>query len=938
MSRSSTKCIFLFGNRRYYYILAGSVAVFLVFLLNYTYQRSSVRVSRTPVPPTGATQFDQKKDSQEMPIDRRFRDSQMTGRAFSGKVTRNYPDKQKFKFFKQQDHPRSSDASGNSPVCKRWAVVTTIFEPSEAVRRQVRLERWCLVVVADKMSVREYNTGWLPGQGNDAVVYLTPEKQEAMKIPFVDALPWNHFGRKNVGFLYAILHGAEIIWDFDDDNLLKFWLRGAAPPGAPSLDSSIPGEHNCVNGSMEALLPKEHNWPTYNPYPKLGAPSLPSWPRGLPLDDIKKAKSFNTALTSVSVDCSDIAVLQSLAEYQPDVDAIFRFTQPIPFWFNRSREHRPLIIPTGVFTPYNAQATLHFSSGFFGLFLPVTVNSRVSDIWRSYFAQRLFWDIGAKIGFASRPLVVQDRNGHNYIKDFEGENDLYMKSKQLIIFLGQWRGRGATIVERIEELWIALYKREYIEKNDVTLVQLWLQFLIDIGYKFPAVKEEQSGMSVPSFPPPLDHLPLDLSANTIVDKKTVDTTCSSIPSLTFLTPDRHSGCRIDMSSTFSAIGQSVIIVDGKLVHKNHPHVYSMKGITLYDRISPALTNFDFSHGSNPQSIPENMIRDNFEFYKNDKKFTSVDAFMCTFPASLCEVWMPFNKTIVLVPAHRYDLHRCSQAEHDRLNEHLYKLSSMGRLVLGAKSKYDVEYLHYYTGMSALPLYSYSGFYTAGNPYSPTKKPIIMFADKDHRPNLAKDMNENVQKYEIVDAYKLYPRWTFSDLVKHQAVIFIPYAVMTYKITEIYSLSIPMIFPSIKFIRDVLHGFGPDRTPHGSNYCKNFPEVGERHPTSLHPYSPDKQASVDPEAEYYWLQFSDFYEWPHITYFDSYDHLEEILDNMNFSAIHDKMMSENKRREGVLKYNWCKVISKMKDMERGGFSKDYTTNIKSIYGVDRLQVN
>ena len=473
MSRSRSKCtIFLFRNRRYYYILTGSVAVFLVFLLSHKIlcQRSSVKVSRIMVTTAGATfrqsssfKFDKKKDSPEVPIDRRFRESQATGRAFSGKATRKYSNKRKFEFFKQQNHPGSSKASGNSPLCKRWAVVTTIFEPSEAVRRQVRLERWCLVIVADKMSVREYNTGWFPGQGNDAVVYLTPEEQEAMKIPFsVDALPWNHFGRKNVGFLYAILHGAEIIWDFDDDNLLKFWLRGATPPGAPSLDASIPGEHNCVNGSMEALLPKEHNWPTYNPYPKLGAPSLPSWPRGLPLDDIKKAQSFNTALTSVRVGCSDIAVLQSLAEYQPDVDAIFRFTQPIPFWFNRSREHRPLIIPTGVFTPYNAQATLHFSSGFFGLFLPVTVNGRVSDIWRSYFAQRLYWDIGAKIGFASRPLVVQDRNGHNYIKDFEGENDVYMKSKQLIIFLGQWRGRGATIVERIEELWIALYEREYI--------------------------------------------------------------------------------------------------------------------------------------------------------------------------------------------------------------------------------------------------------------------------------------------------------------------------------------------------------------------------------------------------------------------------------------------------------------------------------------------
>ena len=876
------------------------------------------------------------------PVQYSDRESQITGHAFSGKVTRRFTENRTFESFKQRDHPKSSKSSENGPFCKRWAVVTTIFEPSEAVRRQVRLEGWCLVVIADKKSVKEYNPGWFPGRGNDAVVYLTPEEQEAMKIPFIDALPWNHFGRKNVGFLYAILHGAEIIWDFDDDNLLKFWLRGAAPPGAPSLDASIPGEHNCINGRMEALLPKEHNWPTYNPYPKLGAPTLPSWPRGIPLDDIKVAESFNTTLKDVSVGCSDIAVLQSLAEYQPDVDAVFRFTQPIPFWFLRSKEHRPLIVPTGVFTPYNAQATLHFSSGFFGLFLPVTVNGRVSDIWRSYFAQRLFWDIGAKIGFASRPLVVQDRNGHSYVKDLEGENDLYMKSKQLIMFLGQWKGRGATIVERTEELWIALYEREYIEKEDVMLVQRWLQFLVDVGYKFPAVKEKLDGVSVPTFPPPLNHSAFDLSADKDVDERTVDATCKYIPSLTFLTPDRHPGCRIDMSSALSTIGQSVIIVDSEIVPKNNPHFYDMKGITLYDRVSPALTSFDYSYGWNPRSIPESMIRDIFEFYKNDEKFTSVDAFLCTFPSSLCEVWMPFNKTIVLVPAHRYDLHRCSQAEHDRLNEHLYKLSSMGRLVLGAESKYDVEYLHYYTGLSALPLYSYSGFYTAGNPYSPTKESIIVFGVRDdnvaHRPNLAKDMNEIVKKYEIVDAYQLYPHWTFSDLAKHRAVIFIPYAVMTYKITEIYSLSIPMIFPSIAFIRDVLDGFGLDRTARGSYYCKTFPEVGERHPTSLHPYSPDKQASVDPEAEYYWVQFSDFYEWPHITYFDSYDQLEEILDNMNFSTIHEKMVEENKRRERVLKYNWCKVISKMKDMERGGFSKDYTTNIKSIYGVDRLQVN
>ena len=68
------------------------------------------------------------------------------------------------------------------------------------------------------------------------------------------------------------------------------------------------------------------------------------------------------------------------------------------------------------------------------------------------------------------------------------------------------------------------------------LVHLWLKFLIYVGYNFPAIKEESSGMPAPTFPPPLNHLSLDLSANTNVDQKTVDTTCKSIPSLIFLTP------------------------------------------------------------------------------------------------------------------------------------------------------------------------------------------------------------------------------------------------------------------------------------------------------------------------------------------------------------------------------------------------------------------
>ena len=367
--------------------------------------------------------------------------SSTTQLTFSGGIVRDFPtDELKFRDYS----PESYTLQRVDPWCEKWAVMTTIFDVSDAVRRQVKLRSWCLVVVFDKRSAKTYNTGWMAGEGNDAVVFLRPDDQTDMHNSFVDALPWNHFGRKNIGYLYAIMHGAKVIWDFDDDNALKFWIPGAAPPGAPSIDEAIPESDE---QTISVLEPKDHRWPTYNPYPILGAPTLPSWPRGLPLDDIKVSNCSDTPLHTIKMKGGSIAVLQSLAEYQPDVDAIFRLTMPIPFYFNKTKVNKHLMIPKGSLTPYNAQATLHFSAGFFGLFLPITVSGRVTDIWRSFIAQRLFWDAGLQFGFIARPLVVQDRNVHSNIGDLGSEWDLYIKGKPLMEFLESWKGKGRTIVE-----------------------------------------------------------------------------------------------------------------------------------------------------------------------------------------------------------------------------------------------------------------------------------------------------------------------------------------------------------------------------------------------------------------------------------------------------------------------------------------------------------
>jgi len=65
--------------------------------------------------------------------------------------------------------------------------------------------------------------------------------------------------------------------------------------------------------------------------------------------------------------------------------------------------------------PLNSQALLVSKTSFWGLWVPVTVHGRVSDIWRGYMWQRLLWDAGQRVGLAS-PWVAQARNGLQRVK------------------------------------------------------------------------------------------------------------------------------------------------------------------------------------------------------------------------------------------------------------------------------------------------------------------------------------------------------------------------------------------------------------------------------------------------------------------------------------------------------------------------------------------
>ena len=441
--------------------------------------------------------------------------SATSGELFNGLKIQSFLLPRKFDTVNHNSQISVVEPYHDSLLCEKWSVVTTIFEPSDAVKKQALLPNWCLVVVGDKKGPLSYDIETKP----NSYMFLNASMQETMgsQFPLVHVLPWNHFGRKNVGYLYAILHGAKAIWDFDDDNGLISSNNMLKVPGVPTNKKwryrrnrrhlIVSNETGTFNKSSSIISNKEKNSDSkkdisiqelgessyevkectvetnsFNPYPLMGAPFLPSWPRGFPLSHIKNNHSYATKLKKIPA--KEVGIIQSLANHDPDVDAIYRLTQPIPFDFPSTG--KPVAVPKNSYAPYNAQATLHTYDALWSLLLPVTVHGRVSDIWRGYITQRLFRDIGLRLVF-SPSTVVQDRNVHNYLADFNSENDLYERSLKLIEQLQEWPLTCQDLPGRIEELWILMYEHGYLKIDDVIMVQAWLSSLLSAGYKFPKI-------------------------------------------------------------------------------------------------------------------------------------------------------------------------------------------------------------------------------------------------------------------------------------------------------------------------------------------------------------------------------------------------------------------------------------------------------------------
>lgn len=338
------------------------------------------------------------------------------------------------------------DGGGYSSEERSWRsttlVVTSVSAPNAALRA---LAEGCIahgsdfIVVGDTKSPSDFAL-----QG---CRFLDIPTQLASGLRFAGACPVRHYARKNVGYLEAIRAGAEVIVETDDDNLPD---PAFFEPRARVVTAL------CADGA---------GW--VNVYRYFSAALI--WPRGFPLDCITAPVPAAEGLPVAPRDCP---IQQGLANENPDVDAIYRLMLPLPQSFNG----RPSVaLGPGSWCPFNSQNTSWWSDAFPLLYLPAYCSFRMTDIWRSFVAQRIAWAQGWSILF-HRPTVRQHRNDHDLMRDFEDEVPGYLNNRRVADALERLPLASglASIPKSMRQCYEALVSLGFMPPAELALLDCWL--------------------------------------------------------------------------------------------------------------------------------------------------------------------------------------------------------------------------------------------------------------------------------------------------------------------------------------------------------------------------------------------------------------------------------------------------------------------------------
>lgn len=322
-------------------------------------------------------------------------------------------------------------------------VVTSIARPTPAMRNLAQGAKGrgiSFICIGDEKSPDEFAL--------EGCKFVSLLEQAELPFQITKYLPVRHYARKNIGYLLAMKAGAQRILETDDDNtpLADFWEA----------------RQKTVMGDLVA----KSGW--LNVYAFFTDDLV--WPRGFPLEQVLRP---STRVSSNAVAGSfECPIQQGLANGDTDVDAIYRLTRNNRIEFRR---RTTVVAEIGTWCPFNSQSTFWWPEAYSLMYLPSHCSFRTTDIWRSFVAQACLWANGWRVAFVG-PVMRQDRNEHNLLRDFEQEVDGYLHNARIaerLIELDLKAGDEA-LFENLLRCYRCLAELELVGKHELRLLDAWL--------------------------------------------------------------------------------------------------------------------------------------------------------------------------------------------------------------------------------------------------------------------------------------------------------------------------------------------------------------------------------------------------------------------------------------------------------------------------------
>ncbi|KAF4756784.1 hypothetical protein FOZ63_019769 [Perkinsus olseni] len=295
-----------------------------------------------------------------------------------------------------------------------------------------------------------------------------------------------------------------------------------------------------------------------------------------------------------------------------------------------------------------------------------------------------------------------------------------------------------------------------------------------------------------------------------------------------------------------------------------------------------------------------------------------EAFLCIFPPGpLCRLMLEMEgglrarKKLIILPGWRFDQNFKQPNDSCNWSNDLRRLFVEGKAdglaALGAISLFDVHHMHHFIGVpvAEIPLID-----TCVNPTwlarsnrvsegdRASKDLVLYFPARKNYPDRF-DPNNYIYKRVLKPAVgdilmkvrKVYPRFEVEDLVRHKAVVWVPYAPTICALVEQYSAGITTFVPSLTYLVQLVLNATDKKFPtmYDTITGRECYAEGWTAKESGDPYPPGDMFG-DERAARYWLNFSFFYTRPFFRYFDSPEDLKVKLQTFTLSEA-----KENSRR-------------------------------------------